>query len=95
MAKKRSGNVLERALRGARGVLKDYVRPGARTAESKIDELLVALGEARKELSRQSRRLAGGGKSTRRKKVKRNAARRAPARRRKSARRKIGRKTRR
>ena len=50
-------NVFVRALRSARDLLKDYIRPGARTAEDKIDDLLKVLGEARRELARQRRRI--------------------------------------
>jgi hypothetical protein len=49
-------NVFERALRGARDLLKDYIKPGAQTAEGKMDDLLTALGDARRELARRRRR---------------------------------------
>ena len=76
-------NVVDRALRNARNVLNKYVRPGARTAEAQIDDLLVVLGDARRALAKQrasmGRRLAKlrrGAPKRRRKAAARTSARR-------------------
>ncbi len=59
-------NMIERALRGARGVVRDYVRPGARSAEETIDDLLATLGDLRKQLAAQRRRFGAKRKSSKR-----------------------------
>jgi hypothetical protein len=45
MARKKSG--VERALRRAQTVLASYIKPGRKSAEATIDELLRVLGKAR------------------------------------------------
>ncbi|MGI8527727.1 MAG: EAL domain-containing protein [Pseudolabrys sp.] len=49
-------NMIGRALRNTRNLLTDYIKPGAQIAEHRIDDLLKALGDARRELTRQRKR---------------------------------------
>jgi hypothetical protein len=74
-------SVIQRALKGARGVMRNYVRPGAKTAEDTSDDLLKTLGSLRTQLAAERKRFGGGRK--------RKSAKRASASRRGAVKRKV------